>query len=299
MKENSRSRSFVNAVFISPSEARLRAGWRLLLQSVLLGLFFCVMSFPVMWFGPGQTETWVFGFFSLAECFAITISVFYSRRFFDRRSFTSLGLSLNRTAAKDVFAGVGIAAIIMGFIFISATALKWINVNSFSWDSDGFPKAVSQTIIWLIIFIIVGWQEELLSRGYQLQNLADGINMTWGAIISSLAFAILHVFNPGASWISTIGIFLAGLFLTLGYILTKQLWLPIGLHIGWNFFEGVVFGFPVSGLGTYKLVLIQVSGPRIWTGGEFGPEAGLLVLPALLLGVILMFGYSNYRVKHD
>jgi hypothetical protein len=252
-----------------------------------------------MWFGPGQTETWVFGFFTLAECFAITISVFYSRRFFDKRTFSSLGLSINSTTVKDIFAGFGIAAVMMGFIFIIAYSLKLLNVISFAWESDGIPKAVGQTFIWLVIFIMVGWQEELLSRGYQLQNLTDGVNLPWGVIISSIAFAILHILNPGASWISTIGIFLAGLFLALGYILTKQLWLPIGLHIGWNFFEGVVFGFPVSGMSTYKLVLIQASGPKLWTGGEFGPESGLLLLPALILGVILLFVYSNYRVKHD
>lgn len=250
-----------------------------------------------MWFGPGQTDTWVFGFFTLVECFAITISVFYARHFFDKRPFPSLGVSLKTTWVKDIFAGVGIAAIMMGFIFVIAYFLDWINVKSFSWEADGIQTAVAQTAIWLTIFFLVGWQEELLSRGYHLQNLADGINITWGVILSSFAFAILHIFNPGASWISTLGIFLAGLFLSLGYILTKQLWLPIGLHIGWNFFEGVVFGFPVSGLNTYKLVLMDVLGPKTWTGGEFGPEAGLLLVPALLLGAILMFLYSKNRVK--
>jgi membrane protease YdiL (CAAX protease family) len=257
------------------------------------------MSFPVMWFGPNQTETWVFGFFTLAECFAITISVFYARRFFDKRTFSSLGLSFKTVWVKDIIAGISIAAIMMGSIFTIAYFLNWINVKSFAWESDGIPTAVMQTVIWLTIFVLVGWQEELLSRGYHLQNLADGINITWGVILSSLVFAVLHIFNPGASWISTFGILLAGLFLSLGYILTKQLWLPIGLHIGWNFFEGVVFGFPVSGMTTYKLVLIDAIGPETWTGGEFGPEAGLLLLPAMLLGVLIMFLYSKYRVKHD
>jgi hypothetical protein len=257
------------------------------------------MSFPVMWFGQGQTQTWAFGFFTLAECFAITISVFYARRFFDKRSFASLGLSLKAVWVKDILAGVGIAAIMMGVIFAIGYFLNWINIKSFSWETDGIQTAVAQTAIWLTIFFLVGWQEELLSRGYHLQNLADGTNITWGVIISSSAFAVLHLFNPGATWVSTLGIFLAGLFLSLGYILTKQLWLPIGLHIGWNFFEGVVFGFPVSGINTYKLVLIEVLGPETWTGGEFGPEAGLLLLPALLLGVILMFLYTKYRVPHD
>ncbi len=286
----------MKVIFFSPEESRLRAGWRLLLQSILLGLFFCVMSFPVMWFGPGQTETWVFGFFALAECFAITISVFYARRFFDKRSFTSLGLSLKTVWVKDILAGVGIAAIMMGVIFAIGYFLNWINIKSFAWETDGIQTAVAQTAIWLTIFFLVGWQEELLSRGYHLQNLADGINLTWGVILSSFAFAILHAFNPGASWVSTLGIFLAGLFLSLGYILTKQLWLPIGLHIGWNFFEGVVFGFPVSGINTYKLVLIEINRPRTLDRRRVWSRSWLVIVTRLVAGCnpsILIFQISS------
>ena len=187
--------------------------------------------------------------------------------------------------------------LMMGLIFIIARSSNWIEVETFAWTVDGSYKSIGQTLIWFLIFILVGWQEELLSRGYQLQNISEGINLTWGVIISSFAFALLHLLNPGANWISTFGIFLAGLFLSLGYILTGQLWLPIGLHIGWNFFEGVVFGFPVSGLNPYELVKVNLTGPEIWTGGQFGPEAGLLQLPALLLGAILVFIYSKKRSK--
>jgi membrane protease YdiL (CAAX protease family) len=91
--------------------------------------------------------------------------------------------------------------------------------------------------------------------------------------------------------LSFIGLVAAGLFLAYAYVITRQLWLPIGLHIGWNFFEGNVFGFPVSGLETFKLITLRVHGPELWTGGAFGPEAGLIVFPALLLGLGLMAGY--------
>ena len=76
---------------------------------------------------------------------------------------------------------------------------------------------------------------------------------------------------------------------------TKQLWLSIGLHIGWNFFEGVVFGFPVSGLDIYPLLRIKVTGPELWTGGAFGPEAGLIVLPSLIVGAVLIYLFSKNR----
>jgi hypothetical protein len=67
------------------------------------------------------------------------------------------------------------------------------------------------------------------------------------------------------------------------------------MHRGWNFFEGVVFGFPVSGLDIYPLTRIQVEGPELWTGGAFGPEAGLIVIPALILGGVLIYFYTLRR----
>ena len=84
-------------------------------------------------------------------------------------------------------------------------------------------------------------------------------------------------------------------FLLMAYLRTGQLWLSIGLHIGWNFFEGVVFGFPVSGLDIYRLIRHQIQGPEIWTGGAFGPEAGLIVLPALVIGAVLIYLYTRNR----
>ena len=84
-----------------------------------------------------------------------------------------------------------------------------------------------------------------------------------------------------------------------GYLRTRQLWLPIGIHIGWNFFEGVVFGFPVSGMGNYRLLRITVTGPELWTGGAFGPEAGLVLIPALLLGTLMIYVFTHRRLGDE
>ena len=154
---------------------------------------------------------------------------------------------------------------------------------------------MKNVLLFFVIFIFVGWNEELLSRGYHLQTIASGINLFWGVIISSAVFGLLHLGNPNATWISAAGIFFAGADLAYVYIRTRQLWLPIGLHIGWNFFEGVVFGFSVSGLDIYALTRIDVTGSVLWTGGAFGPEAGLIVLPALVLGGILIYWFTRSR----
>ena len=130
--------------------------------------------------------------------------------------------------------------------------------------------------------------------GYWLQNLAEGLNPAWAVLISSALFALGHLLNPNVSWNAILGLVFAGIFLAYGYLRTRQLWLPIGLHIGWNFFEGTVFGFQVSGLTEMPQMIRQVvQGPELITGGLFGPEAGLVVLPAMALGVLLIFGFSR------
>jgi hypothetical protein len=112
-------------------------------------------------------------------------------------------------------------------------------------------------------------------------------------VLSSAIFGGLHLTNPNATLAGAGGVLLAGVFLAFAYLRSGQLWLPIGLHTGWNLFEGLVFGFPVSGLESYHLVRIVVAGPERWTGGRFGPEAGLVALPALLLGVFLVYIYTR------
>ncbi len=232
---------------------------------------------------------------AIAETIAITTSVFLARRFLDRQPIESLGLKLSLRVLYDVLAGIGIALLQMGSIYALMLGFGWLTFEGFAWDFDPISVVLTRSLIFLLIFVLVGWNEELLSRGYHLQTIASGLNLFWGVVISSAGFGLLHISNPNATWGSTAGIFSAGVFLAYGYVRTKQLWLPIGLHIGWNFFEGVGFGFAVSGLDIYALTRITVHGPELWTGGAFGPEAGLIVLPALALGVLLIYLYTLRR----
>ena len=288
-------RPFFQTIFISPDEPRLRAGWRIFLQILLIVVISIALQillrFIPISFGGGT----LFG--QLSNLVVMTGSIYIARRWLDKRSFTSLGLKLDKKMWIDLLTGIGITFLQMGFIYIVMYALGWITFEGFAWEFESASSVTSGLVGMLVVFILVGWNEELLSRGYQLQNLADGISLTWGVIISSAVFGILHLGNPNATWLSAAGIFLAGIYLAYGYIRTKQLWLPIGLHIGWNFFEGVGFGFPVSGMDFFRLTRITVDGPELWTGGAFGPEAGLIVVPALALGMVLIYLYTTKQGK--
>jgi membrane protease YdiL (CAAX protease family) len=109
-------------------------------------------------------------------------------------------------------------------------------------------------------------------------------------------FAGLHATNPNASTWSVIALLLAGVLLAAGFVLTGELAIPIGIHITWNFFQGVVWGFPVSGVDTgVAIVAIERTGPGLFTGGAFGPEGGLLGTAAKLLGIATILAWVYYR----
>src|SRR6476660_6129958 len=173
-------RSILARIFLSPDEPRLRAGWRLLIQTLLLfvlgaivsiaGGFLGIFSGSLLW---GQILNFVI----------VTGSVYIARRWLDKRSFESLGLKIDRRTLLDVLAGIGIAFLQMGFIYVVMLGLGWLTFEGFAWKFDPISVVVSGVITFFIAFIFGGWNEELLSRGYHLQTIASGLNLFWGVII--------------------------------------------------------------------------------------------------------------------
>lgn len=242
---------------------------------------------------------------ALATFIAIVLSVWIAAKWFDHRPFREFGLHLNTQWWSDLFFGLVLGAGLMAFIFLVELAFGWVTITGTFQSSSPGQSFISTAIYGLFFFLTVGIQEELMFRGYVLRNLAEGLNLPWltpqsalilGYLISAMAFGVLHIMNPDATAISTTNIMIAGLFLGLGLILTGELALSIGLHITWNYFEGYVFGFPVSGLSSAgNFITIQQGGPTQWTGGAFGPEAGLIGLIAMFVGTLLIVAWLRWR----
>jgi uncharacterized protein len=271
----------VIGAFWNPQEGRLRAFWRLGLHTILLLLLTSAFTVGLLLLtvlldlasgtnlgdiisGAGPIElieaSWVtLVIVPLATFFGVLSATFLSGRWFDRRPFIKFGIRLSKAWWVDFAFGLGLGALLMGLVFLAGWLTGSLRVTGFFevYSQDGgFIAGMLQA---LVFFVLVGIYEELLSRGYHLVNLAEGFNSKWigkrwalllAFLVSSLVFGLLHLGNPNATWVSTINIALAGLFLGLGMVLTGSLAIPIGLHITWNFFQGNVFGFAVSGIRT-------------------------------------------------
>lgn len=212
----------------------------------------------------------------------------------DRRRFVDYGFHLDRGWWRDFGFGAALGVGLMTLVFLVGLAAGWLRVTGLLVASSGFDPALL-LVSYLLWFASVSLSEELLVRGLLLTNLAEGaaglgpLSDRAGSVLAvgltSLLFGALHAGNPNATLLSTASIALAGVFLALGYALTGELAIPLGLHLTWNYVQGVVYGFPVSGVGAgVAVVETELTGPRLLTGGPFGPEAGLLGIGAVLLG---------------
>jgi membrane protease YdiL (CAAX protease family) len=127
--------------------------------------------------------------------------------------------------------------------------------------------------------IVPAFMEELLFRGILFRWLEEFAG-SWAALaVTSALFGLAHILNPNATWFSSFAIAVeAGVLLGGAYMLTRSLWMPMGLHAAWNFTQGFIFDVPVSGIDTHGMVEAKLSGPVILSGGTFGLEASVIAL---------------------
>jgi membrane protease YdiL (CAAX protease family) len=309
-------------LFLDGSTGRLRALWRLAIQywafRVLVPLVFNLLV--VAWLlassggqiSSGGLDTLVVPdspalplVSSVAGLVVAILTVWLSGRFLDRRPFSAFGFRLGVGWWLELFFGMVLGAMLMTAVFLMELGLGWVEVTG-SFETHGGAPFVISILFPVVTFLCVGVSEETVFRGYQLKNAAEGLNhraigprgailLAW--VLSSVFFAVLHSDNPNATPISTLNIVLAGLMLGFGYVLSGELAIPIGLHFTWNFFQGAVYGFPVSGFGAFgpTLLTTEQGGPQLWTGGSFGPEGGLLVPAVMLLGMSLVALWIRLR----
>jgi len=302
----------MKTIFWNSAERRLRAGWRITFQLI----FFWIILFGINALAGivytrltgRSTDTpdlyaspWLAFGNSAASMLAVCGSMWLAALLFDRRPFSDYGFHFSKNWWKDFGAGLVLGALVMALIFMVEYLAGWVSLQGFfvsNLRGFSFPAAM---VYYLGIYILVGFSEEMISRGYQTRNLAEGLpknalfrsgNVIIAWVITSAVFGLMHFFNANASWTSTLMIFFAGLMLGLGYILTGSLAVPIGIHIAWNFFQGAVFGFPVSGnVSDASFIIIEQKGPDLLTGGAFGPEAGLVGFAAILLLAGLVYAW--------
>jgi membrane protease YdiL (CAAX protease family) len=150
-------------------------------------------------------------------------------------------------------------------------------------------------LYYILYFLVIAVFEELLFRTYLLFVFAETYPIWLAVVINGLLFGLVHATNPGFTWLGMVNISLAGILFSLFTIQYKSISWAIGIHLGWNFAQGILFGYKVSGTDTPGLLIAQPTGIYYLSGGTFGVEGS--VICTLVLTAIIIYISRNYNIK--
>jgi hypothetical protein len=276
----------MNARVILLSQGRIRPLWRFFLSAgaiflavVLVGLavgfVFGGLAGKPPGFFTAQASSSLLLFLALLGIFKILCLVF------ERRPLGSTGLALGGRWRAELALGL-----VVGTLMILAVAGLEYALGSLHFSLS--PEAPARQAGWglglLAVLALAAANEEMTFRGYPFQRLIESIGPVGAIVVLSALFGAIHLGNPNHTWASTANTMLVGVPLSIAYLRTRMLWLPIGVHFAWNFVQGFVLGLPVSGIQfPVSLLRAEVSGREWLTGGSYGPEGGVVTLAVVLL----------------
>lgn len=287
----------VRQLFWNQEEGRLRALWRLVIFFVAL----LVAGLPAA--AVAQSAGTIKAFPVLAAL--VVLAVWLVGRYVDRRRFADFGFRFDKKWWLDLGFGMALGAALMIAIFGVEQSRGWVEVTAHLAAPDGMSFAGGMVLA-VVLYVCVAINEEIQFRGYVMRNVAEGLNgrklsPTWAwliaTVLSAAYFGYTHSSNAGMTTGGLVNIGVAGAFLAVAYLVTGSLAVPIGFHLTWNFFQGSVFGFSVSGNDreVSSILGITQSGPDAWTGGATGPEGGLIGAAAIGLALVLTLGWARLR----
>jgi membrane protease YdiL (CAAX protease family) len=273
---------------VDESEARTR-GWRILhsppIRILVAALFVLLPAIGVqLALQATSIDARIFG-----PAVAVIAMVAYALyvRAIERRPIHEIQ---TRTMPGQLVAGIATGAA----MFAATMLVLWLLGAAEIAAGQGW----SALFLSLMGSIGAAFAEEILFRAVVFRILSEWLGDLAALAISAALFGLLHAGNPGATVVSSVAIALeAGILLGTAYMVTRQIWLPIGLHLAWNVTEGGVFGASVSGKEVPGLFSSHFEGDPLLTGGAFGPEASVVAVVVGLVAAALMFAVARRRSR--
>jgi len=221
----------------------------------------------------------------LGQVIGVVSSTLAFRYFVDKKDYRSLGLDINHLGShllKGIVWAIGILSL--------AFLILWTKGNIQVLGTQDLGIAL---LGYLSFFLLVSILEEIICRGYLLQMVTEHLNYKVGIVISAIVFTLLHLGNNHFTWIAFFNLTLGGILMSLLYLKYQSLYVPIGFHWLWNYFQGNILGFDVSGTNVLGVLQIDTAGPDWLTGGYFGLEGSLITCTLLAIAICILWTNSK------
>ncbi len=258
--------------FFLGRDGLLRPIWRVLLFVVFFGVAVTLVRVVVLGLRGLPADALNHAGYALTNA-ALLVASWFMLRVFDKRSFRALGLWFYPEWLKEFGLGAAVGA---GLIVVVVGAMAAAGAVTYSgWNA----KFAAGGLLGLgVLLVSAALFEEIAFRGYGFQRLVDSVGPSVAIAIFAGLFGLAHTNNPAVTVLSSVNTVLAGVLLAVAYLKTRALWLPFGLHWGWNFFLGPISSVPVSGYDFgVRLFEVKVSGPQWLSGGEYGAEGSVIL----------------------
>jgi membrane protease YdiL (CAAX protease family) len=260
----------------------------------LMGAFVCFLLFRVVLFFIYPAIEFLGGKLmgiTLGMLLSAAISSALAMAIFESRRLTDLGLHWREGSRSNLLTGL-----VLGVVAATSVILIPVAVGTAQFAHLDNPDISWRGDLFLPVLLLCGaMAEELAFRGFVLQYLTRGWG-TWAALLSTGAlFGLLHGDNPGATWLSDVNTALFGVLFGYAVLRSHDLWLPIGLHFGWNITLPFL-GVELSGL-TIRVTGYEVvwNSGDLWSGGKYGPEASLLTSAVIVLLFLAVWKVPLHR----
>jgi hypothetical protein len=283
------------------SEGELRPIWRCLLSALLIGaaVLLVALALGFVFHGLGRRPE-MFEALSWTSVLMLPalLAIFrFMTAVFDRRPLASVGLAFHARWRAELARGLVVGA---AMILLVAGLQTTLGFARFSLSPEAPFRLLKGALLLGFVLLIAATNEELIFRGYPFQRLMDAIGPAGAIAVFSVLFGLGHLMNPDHTWISTLNTMLVGVPLAVAYVRTRALWLPIGIHLSWNFLQGYALGLPVSGLALPARMLTPVvSGPEWVTGGAYGPEGGVLASGVIVAATLYLLVARRIYITED
>ncbi|WP_176745988.1 type II CAAX endopeptidase family protein [Streptococcus sp. HMSC065C01] len=271
--------------------------------SELVGPFSLVIGFLVDFFSPGNgiasIQEFFYHYLLYYELFSFVIILFlfiFWVKVIEKNALSSLGF-LKRNWLKYLGWGIMISLVQMGVI---ALVYQVSGIGSFELNELSLEPLLF--ILGLFPFwLLQGGTEEVATRGWLLTRIAARTNLPLAIVISSSLFGILHMGNAGVTFLSVLNIILDGVLAGLLFIYTDSIWLVVAQHGTWNYVQGNLLGFQVSGTGADASIFsfTMGSGPDWLTGGTFGAEGSIITTLVLLVSLVIVYRLGERKERVD
>ena len=276
----------MNAERIFLADGKLRPIWRFVVSvpAVLIAVIMAGAAAGFVFAGVGQRGTvfaaQVFVLLVLLGVFKLLTSLL------DRRPLGSVGLAFCGRWHLEFGMGLGIGALMI----LSVGALEsLLGMARFTVNSASPGQFAGWGVGLLVFLLLAASNEELIFRGYPFQRLVDALGAAPAVALFSGLFGLMHLGNPHHDWVSTLNTMLVGIPLAVAYLRTRALWLPVGIHLAWNYVQGCGLGLPVSGIRMpFSFFRAEGSGSELLTGGPYGPEGGLLATAVIVAATVYL-----------